>query len=129
MRTTSGLVKDRHVSTVTIFLIVAALVVGIVACDGAGAHTYQLTISSGSGGNVTIPGEGTFPYPGGSVVELVATPDEGYQFGSWSGDVQHIANPSPPSTTIVMNGIYAIVANFQIVGEPGSGHGRSPIAP
>jgi hypothetical protein len=99
------------------FLIVAALVVGITACDGP--DTYQLTISSTSGGNVTTPGEGTFPYGAGMVVQLVATPDDGYQFRFWTGNIEHISNPNAASTTITMNGNYSITANFEIEGDGG----------
>jgi hypothetical protein len=121
MRIASGLVKDHRVLTVTIFLIVAVLVVGAAACDGAG--TYQLTISCTSGGNVTAPGEGTFPYPAGTLVQLLAAPDDGYQFRSWTGDIERIANPNGASTTITMNGNYAIVANFGTGGGTGPGDG------
>jgi hypothetical protein len=107
----SGLVKDRHVLTVVILLLVAALVPGVAGCRH-GAHTYQLSISSGSGGNVTSPGEGTFHYSSGTEVPLVATPDEGYQFRSWTGYIANVADPSAASTTITMNGNCAIVANF-----------------
>ena len=99
------------------FLIVAALVVGTTACDGAG--TYQLAISSASGGSVATPGEGTFTYDTGTVVQLVATPDDGYRFRLWTGDIQLIAGPNLPSTTIVMNGNYAILANFETEGGTG----------
>jgi len=121
MRIASGLVKDHHVLTVTIFLLVAVLVVGAAACDGA--RTYQLTISSASGGNVTTPGEGTFPYPGGTVVPLAAAPNDGYQFRSWTGDIEHMADPNAASTTITMNGNYAVVANFETEGGTGPGDG------
>ena len=113
--------KGHHALTVSIFLIVAVLVIGATACDGD--HTYQLTVSSGSGGNVTSPGEGTFPYQAGAVVPLVATPDDGYQFRSWSGDIEHIAGPNAASTTITMNANYAIVANFGTENETGPGNG------
>lgn len=118
-----GWKKHHHGAAVGIVLIVAALVVGVMACDGAGADIYQLTISSGSGGNVTIPGEGTSTYQADTVVYLVATPDDGYEFHLWTGDVQHIADPDAASTTITMNGNYAIVANFEIEGETGPGDG------
>jgi hypothetical protein len=121
MRIASALVKDHHVLVVTIFLIAVALVAGGATCDGA--RTYQLTISSASGGNVTTPGEGTFPYPAGTVVQLTATPDDGYQFRSWTGDIQHIANSNAASTTITMNANYAIVANFETEGGTGPGGG------
>jgi hypothetical protein len=39
---------------------------------------YDLTISSSTGGNVTTPGEGTFTYDAGTVVNLVATPGADY---------------------------------------------------
>lgn len=112
--------REHHRAAIGVFLIVAALVAGVTACDGA--RTCQLTMSSGPGGNVTSPGEGTFPYPSGTVVPVVATPDDGYQFRSWSGDIEHIANSTAASTTITMNGDYAIVANF---GSEGGGGGPS----
>jgi len=121
MRIASGLGKGHHVLTVTIFLIVAVIVVGAAACDGAG--TYQLAISCTSGGNVTAPGEGTFPYPAGTLVQLLAAPNDGYQFGSWTGDIEHIANPNAASTTITMSGNYAIVANFGTDGGTGPDDG------
>ena len=125
MRIASSLAKDHHVLAPTIFLIVAALVFGAIACDGA--RTYQLSISGGSGGNVTAPGEGTFRYSSGTEVPLVATPDDGYQFRSWTGDIANIANPSAASTTITMNGNYAILANFET--EGGTGPSGGPFQP
>jgi len=121
MRIGFDLVKERHALIVTVFLIVAVLVAGAAACDGAG--TYQLTISSASGGNVTSPGEGTFTYDAGTMVPLAAAPDDGYQFHSWTGDIANIADPNAASTTITMNGNYAIVANFETDGEAGPDDG------
>jgi hypothetical protein len=121
MRIASGSGKRHHLAWVGILLIVAALVVGFTACDGA--DTYQLTISSTSGGNVTIPGEGISTYDAGMVVQLVATPDDGYQFHLWTGDIEHITNPNAASTTITMNGNYSLTASFEIEGEAGPGGG------
>jgi hypothetical protein len=126
VKTSSRLAKDHRASTVTILLIAAVLLVaGVSACDGA--HTYQLAISSASGGSVVIPGEGTLSYSVGTVVQLMAAADDGYQFRSWTGDVASIGNPNAASTTITMNGHYAIVANFETEGETGSDDG-APIA-
>jgi len=117
------LVKRHHALRVTVFfLIVAALVVGVTGCRH-GADTYQLTVSSGSGGNVTVPGEGTFTYDAGTVVPLVAAPDDGYQFLSWTGDIAYIANPTAASTTITLNADCAILANFSSAGGEGGDHG------
>jgi len=90
-----------------------ALIAGMVGCGGAPAVTeYDLTISSTTGGSVTTPGEGTDTYDEGEVVNLVATPDAGYHFVNWTGDVSTIGNVDAAITTIVMNGDYSIAAEF-----------------
>ena len=76
------------------------------------AAVYELTISSTEGGDVTTPGEGTSTYDGVTMVDLVATPDPGYQFVNWTGDVDTIADVYAASTTITMNGDYSITAEF-----------------
>jgi hypothetical protein len=74
---------------------------------------YYLTASSTEGGSVTVPGEGTFPYGEGAVVNLVATPDDGYQFLNWTGDVDDVANVNDATTTITINRDCSITANFE----------------
>ncbi len=73
----------------------------------------SLTISSTSGGSVTKPGEGTFVYQGGNIVDLIAQLDEGYEFVKWTGDVDTIADVYAAETTITMNSSYSITANFE----------------
>jgi hypothetical protein len=73
---------------------------------------YDLTTSSTVGGNVTTPGEGVFSYDEGMIVDLVATPDAGYRFVDWTGDVGNVADVHAAATTITMNGDYSITANF-----------------
>ena len=77
------------------------------------AVQYYLTISSGIGGSVTVPGEGVFRCDTGAVVILVATPASGYQFVNWTGDVGTITNVNATSTTITINDDYSITANFE----------------
>jgi preprotein translocase subunit YajC len=74
---------------------------------------YGINISSTSGGSVNTPGEGTFTYDEGTVVNLVATPLSGYRFINWTGNVDTIANVNFASTTITMNDHYSITANFR----------------
>lgn len=74
---------------------------------------YSLTISSTDGGSVTTPGEGTYVYGNSTVVNLVAVPDESYQFLRWTGNVTTIADVYAASTTIAMNSSYSITANFE----------------
>jgi len=81
------------------------------------AKPYSLTISSTAGGSVTAPGEGAFIYNVGTVVGLVATPDTGYRFVNWTGDLGTIANVNAATTTITMNGDYSITANFEELAE------------
>ncbi len=80
---------------------------------------YDLTISSAEGGSVTEPGEGIFSYDEETIVELVATPDEGYRFVDWTGDVDTIADSDAAVTTITMKVDYSITANF--VAAPSGG--------
>jgi hypothetical protein len=79
---------------------------------------YALDVSSTGGGSVSTPGEGTFEYDGGAVVDLVAEAEEGHQFVSWTGDVDTIANVNAASTTITMQGDYTIMADFDQIQQP-----------
>lgn len=73
---------------------------------------YDLVINSTAGGAVTSPGTGTFTRDAGTVVDLAATPDAGYRFVNWTGDVSTVANVYCAVTNITMNGNYSITANF-----------------
>ncbi|MGB5926019.1 MAG: hypothetical protein WBH01_08045, partial [Dehalococcoidia bacterium] len=73
---------------------------------------YDLTLTSTDGGDVTTPGEGTYPYDEGEVVNLVAEAYAGYLFVDWTGDVDTVADVNSAITTITMNGDYTITANF-----------------
>jgi len=74
---------------------------------------YALTIGSTEGGEVTEPGEGTFGYDEGTVVELVAEAEEGYWFVGWTGNIDTIDDVENAETTITMDGDYSITANFE----------------
>jgi hypothetical protein len=77
--------------------------------------SYDLTVSSTDGGEATSPGEDTFTYDCGTVVDLVTAAEEGYYFVNWSGDVDTIANINAPTTTITMMGDYSITADFELI--------------
>jgi len=74
---------------------------------------YMLVISSTAGGWVSNPTERILMYDAGMVVSLVATPNSGYQFVNWTGDVSTIADVNAVTTTITMNDNYSITANFE----------------
>lgn len=71
--------------------------------------TYGLTVTSGSRGAVTVPGEGTFPYAADTVVELIATPDDGYDFINWRGNV---GDPVSAVTTVNVSQDQEVSARF-----------------
>jgi Divergent InlB B-repeat domain/Regulator of chromosome condensation (RCC1) repeat len=74
---------------------------------------FDLTISSTAGGNVTEPGEGTFTYDEGTVVNLTVAVEESSRFVGWTGDVDTIAHVDAATTSITMNGDHSITANFE----------------
>jgi len=74
---------------------------------------YYLITSSTEGGEVTNPGEGVFTYDEGTVVNLVATPDAGYWFLNWTGDVDDIADVHDATITFTMNRDCSITATFE----------------
>ncbi len=94
------------------FLIVVAVIAGTVACVSSPTE-YRLTISSTEGGEVVDPGEATFTYDEGEVVNLVAEAEEGYRFVNWSGDVDTIADVEDATTTVTIEGDYSITASFE----------------
>jgi hypothetical protein len=71
-----------------------------------------LTVSSSDLGLVTTPGEATFTYNEGTVVNLKAEPDASCRFVRWIGDVGNVADVTAASTTITMNHDYSITATF-----------------
>jgi len=72
---------------------------------------YSLTVTTSSGGSVTIqPNQNS--YAPGTSVTLKATPSLLYKFTGWSGNATGTANP----LTITMNGNKQIKANFALLG-------------
>jgi Leucine-rich repeat (LRR) protein len=106
----------HHIIRVSLCLLVVALIAGVTGCVGEATGTivrYDLTIASGQGGSVTVPGEGTFTCDSGRVVDLLATPNSGYRFVNWTGSAGTIANAYAASTTVTVDGNYSITANFE----------------
>jgi hypothetical protein len=105
--------KRHYVARASILLVVVVLVTGMMGCSGPGTP-YELTVSSTGGGSVTAPGEGTYTYMPGTVVNLVAEADDGYRFVNWTGDVGTVDGVDAASANITMNGDYSISANFAL---------------
>jgi len=113
------------VKRISIFLIVVALTAGMAGCDGSsddgnGGESLTLTIDNTAGGvvtvnNVTILEKSILTYDAGTVVSLNATPNSGYQFVRWTGDVYTVDNVRASETIITVNGDYSIMADFEIL--------------
>jgi len=101
--------RHHYVARVSTFLIVVALIAGMVGCIGG---EFDLTIASTTGGSVTNPGEGTFTYDAGTVVSLEVEPLEGYSFVGWMGDVDTIADVFHMETTVSIYSDYNLSAIF-----------------
>jgi hypothetical protein len=105
-----------YMKRVIMFLILGALIVGLVGCSPGGSGVlggYSISISSTIGGEVTSPGEGLFRYASGTVVTLVATPDLGYHFVSWTTNANTIADVHAATTTITVYNYYFVTASFK----------------
>jgi uncharacterized repeat protein (TIGR02543 family) len=83
-------------------------VVGLEIKPAAGVVSYTLTTNVSGSGSVN-PSGGT--YAAGTVVTLTATPNAGYQFSGWSGDLSGSANPA----TITMSANKNITATFTVL--------------
>ncbi len=115
--------KRKLIAVASITVLICVVLGNIVACTPTPTTEYALFINSTEGGSVTTPGEGMFTCDEGTVVNLVATPDAGYLFVNWTGNVGTIAAVNNATATITMNGNYSITANFApYMVAAGAGH-------
>ena len=80
----------------------------IVEFDVTGAMTNYGLAMTITGNGATDPAEGVSAYNPGTVVNVTATPDAGWYFSHWEGDLTGSTNP----TTITMDGHKAVTAVF-----------------
>ncbi|WP_444980888.1 InlB B-repeat-containing protein, partial [Paenibacillus koleovorans] len=73
---------------------------------------YTLSTSATNGSVTLSPSGGT--YASGTVVTVTATPNSGYSFAGWSGDLSGTTNP----TTITMSGNKSVTASFSLTPPP-----------
>ena len=106
--------KGINVKRIGVALLSVVLVAGMAGCFTPFRTQCQLTISSTEGGHVATPGEGTFTYWRGTVVNLVAEADAGYGFDTWTINACtcNIADIHAASTSITVSNDYSIIANF-----------------
>jgi len=77
--------------------------------------SYQLTTAANPASEGTVsPASGAF-YAAGTTVNLVATPNAGFIFNNWTGNV---ASASSASTTVTMTAPQSVTANFGAIPAP-----------
>lgn len=78
---------------------------------------HTLTVSSSPGGSVSAPGEGSFPYNYGAIVDIFTAQDLHYHFVNWTGtavDAGKVTDPDAAATTVLVDNDYTVQANFFI---------------
>lgn len=85
-----------------------------------GPLEYKLTVVAGEGGYVSQPGEGMFDFEVIKNVPIVAHAYTGFQFSGWTGSAVtsgKVADPASESTTVTVDGVYRLRANFVRFGK------------
>lgn len=76
----------------------------VFADGGTPPVQYTLTTNAGAGGSVSAGGT----YNSGTIVQVTATPNAGYQFDGWTGDASGTTNP----VDVTMDGNKTVTASF-----------------
>jgi hypothetical protein len=90
---------------------------------------YELTIYSTTGGSVTTPGEGVFTRYAGTVVNLLAEAETGYQFVRWTADptvtfVDATAENTTftmPARAVTVTAHFGVTHNLAMAADPPAG--------
>ena len=70
--------------------------------------THTLTVQS-NGGGFTTPTAGSHSYSHGNIVSVIATPEKGWQFAGWTGD---IVDPDSADIVLTIDSDKSVIANF-----------------
>lgn len=92
--------------------------------DVDGLKKFKLNLSSTTGGDVIVPGEGTFEYQKGTYVDIRAISNENYSFVRWKGDDQAIENLNSNLTRIMVAKNLTIIAEFVDITPPEADAGK-----
>ncbi len=115
MKTIFGSRKNHYLQRVGIFLIVIALVVGmIISCDGGAEYDLTMAVAPPGSGTATDL-TGTSPYASGTVVSIKAVAAAGYKFVNWTTSAGGtFVDPNAPTTNFTMPAQdVTVTANFE----------------
>ena len=113
MKAILGSRKRYHLKSVSIFLIVVALVAAMVSCDGP-APKYDLTMAvAPAAGGTAIAAASAGGYEAGAVVDIEAIANPGYQFVKWTATAGTLGDENAAATTFTMPAQnVTVTANF-----------------
>ena len=88
--------------------------------DSSSDESVTLTIHGATGGviavnNATVSAKSVLTYDVGAVVSVNATPESGYQFVRWTGDVYTVNDVRASETIITMIDDYSLTADFEML--------------
>ncbi len=96
------------------FVMIVVAVIYLPLLSGCNSETpvkqYNLTINV-DGNGTSVGGDA---YDENTVVSVSASPDPGWEFVEWTGDIETLGDRLSSSTTIVMDSDYTITARFRL---------------
>jgi hypothetical protein len=117
MRTIFGSRKDRPLAKVCVFLITAALIVGMAGCGPTTRYNLTMAVAGGNGTATDLTNAS--PYAAGTEVSIKAVAAAGYYFAHWTAPAGTFANANASQTTFTMPAQnVTVTANFAIIGTP-----------
>lgn len=105
----SSILVNWRIVAVSLVVILAGLLTPAF-CQNNGIELL-IQQSPALGGRIT-PSPGIHHFETNSEITLTASPEPGYQFSYWLGDVD---NPRESSTTVYLNGSKIVVAVFELI--------------
>jgi uncharacterized repeat protein (TIGR02543 family) len=115
MRTILSVRRHHYLKRVGIFLILVALIAGIVSCGGDEVGPYDLTMAADPAGGGTATDEtNESPYEEGAAVSIKAVAAAGYEFAGWTATAGEFDDANAEETTFTMPAQdVTVTANFE----------------
>ena len=104
--------RHHYVARVSTFLIVVALILGVVGCGPPTRYNLTMAVAPGGSGTATDLTNAS-PYTAGSVVNITAVAAAGYQFANWTAPAGTFGSATAATTTFTMPAQnVTVTANF-----------------
>jgi hypothetical protein len=109
--------KRHGYIVINLFLIIVALITGVVGCEGEGEPEYELNMAVAPPGSGTATDEtSTPPYAEGTDIDIKAVAADCYRFVSWTAPGGTFGNATAAETTFTIPARdVTVTANFELV--------------